>query len=185
MARSVRDISRSVVGPGYGRRVSVIVRPAVVGDAAELHALSEEAILRSAASHYTEPQLRAWAGRRSVEGHVRMIERTAAFVAAEEGRAVGFATVALAPGRGLLAGEVDQLFVRPDSGGRGVAGLLLSAVERAARDAGLADLVTHASWRAVPVFERHGFVQVEVETVRIGDQQLTRALMRKPLVTAD
>jgi len=63
--------------------------------------------------------------------------------------------------------------------------LLLSAVERAARDAGLADLVTHASWRAVPVFERHGFVQVEVETVRIGDQQLTRALMRKPLVTAD
>lgn len=165
--------------------MSVTVRSAVVGDAAELHALSEEAILRSGASHYTESQLRAWAGRRSVEGHVRMIKRTAAFVAAEEGRAVGFATVALAPGGGLLAGEVDQIFVRPDSGGRGVAGLLLSAVERAARDAGLADLVTHASWRAVPVFERHGFVQVEVETVRIGDQHLTRALMRKPLVTAD
>jgi len=96
----------------------VTVRSAVVGDAAELHALSEEAILRSAASHYTESQLRAWAGRRSVEGHVRMIERTAVFVVAEEGRAVGFATVALASGGGLLAGEVDQLFVRPDSGGR-------------------------------------------------------------------
>jgi putative acetyltransferase len=169
---------------GYGQRVSVTVRPAVVDDAAELHALSQEATLQSAASHYTESQLRAWARRRSVEGHVGMIERTTAFVAEEEGRAVGFATVALAPAGGLVAGEVDQLFVRPDSGGRGVARLLLSAVERAARDAGLTDLVTHASWRAVPVFKRHGFVQAEVETVPVGDQQLTRALMHKPVVTA-
>ena len=157
------------------------VRPAVAGDAAELHALSAEAILRSAAEHYTDEQLRAWAGRRSVQGHERMIERTTAFVATDQDRIVGFATVALGDEHGLVPGEVDQLFVRPDAGGRGVARLLLSTVERTARDAGLTELVTHASWRAVPVFQRHGFEPVEVETVTVGDQDLTRALMRKPL----
>lgn len=164
---------------------SVTVRPAVVGDSAELYALSEEAILRSAAGHYTDQQLRAWAGRRSLQGHVRMIERTAAFVATEQDRIVGFATVALDDEHGLVPGEVDQLFVRPDAGGRGIARLLLSAVERTALAAGLRELVTHASWRALPVFQRYGFEPVEVETVAIGDQKLTRALMRKPLAIAN
>jgi putative acetyltransferase len=159
----------------------VNVRPAVVGDAAELHALSEAAILESAAEHYSEQQLRAWVGRRSVQGHARMIERTAAYVAVDQDRIAGFATVSLDGAHGLTPGEVDQLFVRPESGGRGVARLLLSEVERAAREAGLAELVTHASWRAVPVFQRHGFVPIAVETVSVGDQELTRARMRKAL----
>ena len=47
--------------------------------------------------------------------------------------------------------------------------------------AGPLELITHASWRAVPVFQRLGFRQVEVETVHVGDQVLTRALMRKRL----
>lgn len=34
---------------------------------------------------------------------------------------------------------------------------------------------------AVPVFERLGYRQVEVETVSLDDQVLTRARMRKPL----
>jgi putative acetyltransferase len=161
----------------------VYVRPAVVGDAGELHALSAAAILESAAEHYSEQQLRAWVGRRSVQGHVRMIERTAAYVAVDEDadRIAGFATVALDGAHGLVPGEVDQLFVRPESGGRGAARLLLSEVERAARAAGLSELVTHASWRAVPVFQRHGFVPIAVETVSVGDQELTRARMRKAL----
>ena len=157
------------------------MRPAVAGDAAEMHALSAAAILESAAEHYSEQQLQAWVGRRSVQGHERMIERTAAFVALDEDRIAGFATVALDGAHGLTPGEVDQLFVRPESGGRGVARLLLSEVERVARDAGLTELVTHASWRAVPVFQRHGFVPIAVETVSVGDQELTRARMRKSL----
>lgn len=160
------------------------VRAATVEDAAELHALAEAAILQSAAEHYTEEQLRAWAERRSVQGHVRMIERTTGFVATDADRIVGFATIALAREHGLAAGEVDQLFVHPDAGGRGVARLLLVTVERAAREAGLTELVTHASWRAVPVFQRYGFVPTQVETVSAGDQELTRALMRKGLAAA-
>lgn len=157
------------------------VRPAAPGDAAQLHEVSQEAILRSAAGHYEPGPLQAWAGRRSVAGHERMVERTTVYVAEDAGRIAGFVAVALEPGHGLVAGEVDQLFVRPEAGGRGIARLLLTEAERAARAAGLTELGTHASWRAVPVFERHGFTRLETETVRVGDHELTRARMRKPL----
>jgi putative acetyltransferase len=157
-------------------------RPAVPEDAEALYSLSLAAIRQAAAGHYTGAQLEAWAATRSVAGHRRMIERTTAFVAVDEhGDVAGFATLALQPVDRLAAGEVDQLFVGPEHGGRGAARLLMAEVEAAARAAGLARLVTHASWRAVPVFERLGFVQVEVETVPLGGEVLTRALMRKDL----
>jgi len=70
---------------------------------------------------------------------------------------------------------------RPGARGRGVARLLLRAIQAAATEAGVTELTTHASWRAAPVFERLGFRQVEIETVQVGDQMLTRALMRKLL----
>jgi putative acetyltransferase len=160
---------------------SIVVRPATAGDSAAMHEVSQRAILRSAAADYTSEQLQAWARRRTVEAHRRMVHDTAAFVATLSGTVVGFATVALTACGALVPGEVDQLFVDPEAGGRGVARDLLGRVEHEAIDVGLTELVTHASWRAVPVFERFGFVQVEVESVQVDDQVLTRALMRKPL----
>jgi putative acetyltransferase len=158
------------------------VRPAVPDDAEELHSLSTASIRRAAASHYSAAELEAWVATRSVAGHRRMLERTAAFVVVDETEDMaGFATVALQPTGTLERGEVDQLFVSPEHGGRGAARLLLATVEATARDAGVTSLSTHASWRAVPVFERLGFTRVEVETVPIGDQVLTRVLMRKRL----
>ena len=165
-----------------GPELALRVRRAVHEDAAELCRLSAAAIRRSAAMHYTGPQLAAWAATRSEAAHRRMIDSTTAFVAVDDADAVsGFATVALAPTGTLLRGEVDQLFVSPEHGGRGVARVLLAAVETAAQDADVHELVTHASWRAVPVFERLGFTQVEVERVGLGDQVLSRVLMRKSL----
>jgi putative acetyltransferase len=160
--------------------VSVVVRPASPADAVVLAELSRAAI--EASEVYTLAQRVAWASRRSVAAHLRFIEVTRVLVASVDGVVAGFASVALAPVDGLVAGEVDQLFVDPASGGRGVARALLSAVESTARSSGLASLVTHASWRAVPVFERAGFRQVEVESVTLDGEVLTRALMRKSLV---
>ena len=113
-----------------------------------------------------------------------MIADTAAFVAVVEDRLVGFATVALAPVGALVRGEVDQLFVDPSYGGRGVARALLTAVATAAEQAGLAELVTHASWRAAPVFERLGYRREEVETVDLDGIPISRVRMRCPTTTA-
>lgn len=158
------------------------VRPAAIADAGTLQALSTASIRQVAASHYSGPQLEAWAATRSIAGHRQMIRETTVLVAVDAADAVaGFASVALTPTGKLQRGEVDQLFVGPAYGGRGVARLLLGAIEMAATEAGVAELTTHASWRAAPVFERLGFRQAEVETVHLGDQELTRTLMRKLL----
>ncbi len=160
-----------------------MVRRAREEDAGALHALSLAAIARSAAGHYDERQRAAWAGRRTQEGHRWMIRETTTFVAVAEEELAGFASVALHPVGELQAGEVDQLFVAPGLGGRGVARLLLDAVAAAAAEAGLRELVTHASWRAVPTFEALGYCRCQTETVQLGGVELTRALMRRAIPT--
>lgn len=139
------------------------------------------AITRSAAGYYSPEQLQAWADRRTPEQHARIIASTATFVAEAGLTVAGFANVALDGIGTLQHGEVDQLFVTPDHGGRGVARLLLHAVERAAREHGLARLITHVSWRAVPVFERSGYQRLKTELVTLENEQLTRVLMDKTL----
>ncbi len=165
-------------------RTPVTVRRATDDDAGAMHDASVAAIRRSAADHYDERQLDVWSARRTLEGHRRMIADTAAFVAVVDGQVAGFASVALRPVGALVTGEVDQLFVHPAHGGRGIARLLLKAVETAAREAGLAELVTHASWRAAPVFERLGYRRVEIETVHLDGVAFTRVLMCRPTTRA-
>ncbi|MGY1824514.1 N-acetyltransferase family protein [Geodermatophilus sp. SYSU D00079] len=159
----------------------VVVRRARPDDAAELAAVSRAAIEGSAAGHYTPSQLAVWAARRSEAAHARSIATTTVLVAEVDGAVAGFASVALSAVDALVPGEVDQLFVAPSAGGRGVARALLTAVESAARAAGVGSLVTHASWRAAPVFERMGYRQVAVETVTLDGETLTRARMVRPL----
>jgi putative acetyltransferase len=151
--------------------VNLTIRAAVPGDADALYRLSMAAI-RSVTDYYTAAQLDAWAGRRSVEEHRRMIEDHTTFVA-HDTTVAGFVS--------LAGGVVDQLFVDPDHMGRGAARLLLTAVDKVAREAGLTELITHASWRAAPVFAHLGYIQTEIETVALDDQVLTRARMRKSL----
>ncbi|MGK5172858.1 GNAT family N-acetyltransferase [Geodermatophilus sp. CPCC 205761] len=161
--------------------MTVVVRAARPADAAVLAAVSRAAIEESAAGHYTPAQLAVWAARRSEAAHARFVETTTVLVAEVDGVVAGFASVAPAAVDGLVPGEVDQLFVAPSAGGRGVARALLTAVEAAARAAGLPALVTHASWRAAPVFERLGYRRVEVESVTLDGETLTRARMVKEL----
>jgi putative acetyltransferase len=158
-----------------------VVRRAEDADADALYALSLDAISVSAAGHYDDRQRWVWAARRTRDRHRWMVRETSAFVAVAGEEIAGFASVALHPVAGLQRGEVDQLFVDPRHGGRGIALLLLDALEVTVTAAGLPELVTHASWRAVPVFEKAGYRQLAVETVELDGVALTRALMRKTI----
>ncbi|MGY1741639.1 MULTISPECIES: N-acetyltransferase family protein [unclassified Blastococcus] len=161
--------------------MNVVVRPARREDAAVLAAISRAAIEVSAAGHYTPAQRAVWQRRRTEEAHARYIETTVVLVAEIGAEPAGFASVAVEAVDGLVPGEVDQLFVAPAAGGRGVARALLAGVEDVARAHGLPALVTHASWGAAPVFARYGYRQVEVETVDLDGEELSRARMEKAL----
>ncbi|UIP00864.1 GNAT family N-acetyltransferase [Halobaculum sp. CBA1158] len=83
------------------------------------------------------------------------------------GRVVGFGTL-VPDSRDYLdddagvdpAGAVEAVYVHPDHAGAGVGSLLLSDLEREARDRGLASLGMHASLNAVGFYERHGYERV-------------------------
>jgi putative acetyltransferase len=159
----------------------VVIRRGHDEDADALHRLSLDAIAGSAAAHYDDRQRAAWSARRTPAGHRRMLQESVTFVAVAGAEIAGFVSVVLHPVAGSCAGEVDQLFVDPRHGGRGVARLLLDAVAAAAADAGATELSTHASWRAVPVFEALGYRRCETETVDLDGVTLTRVLMRRTL----
>ena len=167
-----------------GEAHHVRLRRATLADAAALASLSRAAIIESAATHYTQEQLAAWARRRTVDAHERMIRETRVVVAETGASPAGFASVALDATASLVAGEVDQLFVHPTCAGGGVAATLLEAVEDEARRSGLDRLVTHASLRAAAVFTRAGYRPEEEEIVHLDGQALRRFLMSKELRTS-
>ena len=111
-----------MTAPAVPRKEPFQVRGAVIGDAVAMCDLSQNAILVSAAGHYTVAQLQAWAARRTVPAHEQMVSTTSAWVAvaSADNTIVGFATVALRAVGALERGEIDQLFESlSDCGGRG------------------------------------------------------------------
>lgn len=87
---------------------------------------------------------------------------TTVFVARDEsGAAIGMGALRR---HGDAIGEVKRMFVAPQARGAGVGGALLAAIERHARDAGLARLVleTGANFHAARrIYERGGMYACE------------------------
>ena len=132
-------------------RAPRVVR-ATVDDSA-IARLKASAIRVSAAGYYPASALEVWASSVSVEATERAIATTTAYVAVTDHGIVGYSD---------LKGEVvDQLYVRPDYGGRGVARLLYEHVEAVAVDRGIERLTATASLRSAPVFQRFGFEENE------------------------
>ncbi|HLM96847.1 MAG TPA: GNAT family N-acetyltransferase [Acidimicrobiales bacterium] len=135
--------------------IDVEIRRALVSDADALLRVHERAIRISAAEVYDPEQIEAWASPLDVESSRLLIERTTTFVAVADGRVVGFAS--LVPSSAVL----DQLYVDPDAGGRGVARSLCGAVEGEAVSLGLHRLTTTASLRAAPALSRLGYEELQ------------------------
>jgi putative acetyltransferase len=135
----------------------------------------ERAIRRSAKDLYSPEQIDAWAGGRSNESVRLMIEQTVAFVAVSEARVVGFTN--------LAESEVDQLYVDPEVGGRGIARLLYEAVEEEARARRLPFLTATASLRAEPAFVAFGFRPVSRIERPFGGQTFAVCVMQKDAIT--
>ena len=144
-------------------------------DAERLLEVSLDAIRTSASAEYTPAQQEAWCARRTLDGHRRMIDEATVLVAVVGEEVVGFASLVLA------MHELDQLYVSPRAGGRGVARALLAAAHAAAAEAGLTQLDARASDRAVGVFEAAGYARLEREVVELDGERLGRFHVRRPL----
>ncbi|MGN7797507.1 GNAT family N-acetyltransferase [Leifsonia sp. 22587] len=96
------------------------------------------------------------------------------FVARVDGRALGIAALVVGEASDSAAprAELKRMFVHEDARGRGLARLLLSAIERAAADAGVAELrletgpLQHA---AIALYERSGYARIPNFGPYVGD----------------
>jgi putative acetyltransferase len=131
------------------------------------------AIRETASRDYDRDQVDAWArADRDVWARRRAAHPT--WVAESDGRPIGFTDME-------ADGHVDMLYVDPRFQRRGVAGLLLQAVEDFARSKHVLRLYSEVSLTARPAFERAGFVVVTPERVFRNGQWFDRFQMDKQL----
>lgn len=72
-----------------------------------------------------------------------------------------------ADGRDDLIGEIGAVYVHPDHAREGVGRAILTALESAARDAGLEALVLTASRNAIDFYRRQGYEGVETVSLEM------------------
>ncbi|MHB8295917.1 MAG: GNAT family N-acetyltransferase [Acidimicrobiales bacterium] len=149
------------------------VRRALPADAEAVTRVIERAIRVSAAGAYPADAVEAWARGRTVEAVRAMIEVTDGFVATIDQVVVGWAN--------LDGDEVDQLYVDPDAGGRGVARRLYETIEALARANGLDQVRAVASLRAEPAFRRLGFREIDTDEIAFNGHTFTVVRMAKRL----
>lgn len=131
--------------------------------------------VRNGESRYTEPQRAAWVpSPRTGPDWTARLDRQEILVAEQEGRAMGFASLA-------VGGYVDFAYIRPEARHSGLFRQLLSRIVERAIARGEPRLWTHASLMAEPAFEKLGFAVRIREQVTIGGQSLDRCEMEMRL----
>ncbi|MET0968325.1 MAG: GNAT family N-acetyltransferase [Tardiphaga sp.] len=151
------------------------LRPFLPADTAIAAAIYEAAITELTGEDYSEAQQEAWAA--SADDELALGKRLGAqltLIATLGGAPVGFASL-----KG--AGLIDMLYVHPNATLRGVASLLVDALEKLAGARGAKALSVDASDTAEPFFKKRGYTATQRNSVPVGDEWLANTTMQKTL----
>ena len=152
-----------------------MLRPMLPADVPVLAAIYQASIEDLTAEDYDENQRLAWSAAADDEATFgKKLGAWLTLVATVRGAPVG--VVAL-EGRE----KIRMLYVYPRAARRGIATLLLNAIERLAAGRGSRLLDVEASDTARPFFEVRGFTSQSRQTASIGDQWLGNMHMTKVL----
>ena len=153
----------------------MMIRPAEPEDADILGQIMFDSIHRGD-SPYSAQQRRAWLPQPNAgNAWWGRLTRQRVAVAVEDGRPVGFMTLA-------DDGYIDLAFILPEYRNRGLFRALLDWVETTASEAGIDQLWTRASLMAEGPFKATGFVTDSDEQVERDGQVLRRFRMHKWLL---
>lgn len=149
----------------------LIIRKATLEDLDTIFEVFTNAIIITAATHYSQEQIAAWTS--SVNNHEKWqkrIEEDDFIVAEVEGKVIGFASL-------RDKNYVDLLFVHPSHGRTGVAGKMLSILI-SKKDA-KQDLTTHASHISKAFFEKHDFTFLSTNDVEVAGVKMQNFEMQR------
>ena len=171
---SFGSITRAGTSASPAATPGLVVRPAVLDDAAAIHAVHVAAVRGRCGGHYTPDQIEAWIGHRHPPQYAAAIALGPTPTGSQS------ATAGLAGFAALCRDELLALYVKPGSAtGSGTA--LLRAVEDAARRGGVRRLRLSASVNAVAFYARHRYRAVTPLDLVVNGVAMPGMLMEKRL----
>lgn len=146
----IRDILARLDGASSVKRcMECSIRPAIDDDAAAISAVILRALRETNAKDYTAEIVARIESSFDPDSVRRLIGQRIVFVATIGSRLVGTA--------GLDGSVVRTVFVSPDAQGRGIGKLLMTEIERTAREGNIPSFTVSSSVTAVAFYARLGF----------------------------
>jgi len=147
-------------------------------DLPALGALYRQTVLAIGPQHYSPQQVSVWASYGDdLDAIAPRLSQGITLVGTVDDQPIAFGQ--LAP-----ADYLAFLYCHSDHCRRGYASAIYDVLESHARQAGSAQITTHASVFSRPVFARKGFEVVEIEQANVKDVHFERYIMRKTLIPA-
>lgn len=152
------------------------IRPLTERDIPQMQALFRDTVLHVNVRDYSMEEVEDWASCGDSVEHWRRLLAENNFIGVfdAQDRLIGFSSM-------NAAGHLHSMFVHKDRQGRGVASMLLSDVEKIAREYGVGRIGLEASITARPFFEARGYVVVKEQKARADRLCLTNYVMEKIL----
>lgn len=150
------------------------LRPFLPDDVPMLAAIFAASIQELTGDDYSEAQQEAWMAAAETEEFGKRLAADLTLIATLDGSPVGFASL-----RG--ADHIRMLYVHPAVGRRGIATMLVDALEKLAGGRGAAALTVDASDTAQNFFAKRGYTAQQRNSVTINDEWLANTTMKKTL----
>ncbi|HEX3577335.1 MAG TPA: GNAT family N-acetyltransferase [Thermoanaerobaculia bacterium] len=165
----------------------MIIRVATPADAATLAAISLKTFVDTFAPHNTPADMDSYTSvafteekqRREIEA-----EGTITLLGEEDGEAIAYAQIRKTAGAPHGDVELARFYVDQPHHGRGIAQMLMDAVETHARVLGCTRIwlgVWEHNLRAITFYRKHGFVQRGAQPFLLGTDLQTDLVMNRPL----
>lgn len=150
------------------------LRPFLPDDVPMLAAIFAASIQELTGDDYSEAQQEAWMAAAETEEFGKRLAADLTLIATLDGSPVGFASL-----RG--ADHIRMLYVHPAVGRRGIATMLVDALEKLAGGRGAAALTVDASDTAQNFFAKRGYTAQQRNSITINDEWLANTTMKKTL----
>ena len=152
------------------------IRPLTELDIPEMRELFRTTVLTVNSKDYTKEEVEDWTSCGDSVAHWKNLLAKNDYVGAidGQGKIIGFSSM-------NAEGYLHSMFVHKDQQGKGVATLLLSEVEKIAREYDVHKINVEASITARPFFEKHGYKVVKEQKAKANRLWLTNYVMEKAL----
>jgi putative acetyltransferase len=154
------------------------LRPYLPADLPLLAEIFRASVEELTGDDYSPAQQSAWAAVAGDEAaFTKRFAGALTLVATTQGDPVGFASL-------TGTDKIEMLYVHPAATGRGVAALLVDALEKLAAARGMKRLTAVASDTALGFYEHRGFVPVQRNTIQCNGEWLANTTVEKKLAEA-